>query len=520
VVLRYRADGISAYDSAYADGIALSDSALLVHQLDMRRGKRLLVVATILAIAAGMTFTNSLEEFAGYLLITLAVLMPCLLWMRMGASGIPVLPAVAVVYYIYYGVPILSGNLMAQEDYSSEEILAAALTVTLFLVVATLCCWAVLRRKSRRQSVIFSAPNHMQLKCLIVPGLILGFVYYLAVASGTIGNVGAFGNLVRCICLSALLISCYAMGYSRASGTLHGTSLLLAAGSLGAIIVLTWSTLFLVDGLLLIVATSIGYTLASKRVPWRVFAIVVGIAAVLHAGKGEMRSKYWEAGGVGMMDPSLIAIPQRMGEWLATGVEAIASGKASQEQTILERASLLQLLLHVQRLTPDYIPYLKGETYALLPLMIVPRFIQEDKLSSQASMTLLNIRYGFQTAESAQTTSIGWGLVAEAYANFGNVGVFGIAVLFGLWCGFLMRITAARQLFSFPSFIAIGCMMVALALELDFSYLVLDTGQSAISITALYVVSLGGITRKKLIQPQLAKLDRPVALTKQRPINS
>ena len=42
------------------------------------------------------------------------------------------------------------------------------------------------------------------------------------------------------------------------------------------------------------------------------------------------------------------------------------------------------MVLAVQEETPTVIPYLDGETYAFLPFMLVPRFLNADKPESSA----------------------------------------------------------------------------------------------------------------------------------------
>src|SRR5207244_12888029 len=130
-----------------------------------------------------------------------------------------------------------------------------------------------------------------------------------------------------------------------------------------------------------------------------------------------MRQRYWSAHTQTMEQSSVFQVPAMTADWFTAGVGALASG-SSNSSSVLERASLLHMLLLVQRTTPDFIPYLEGKTYALLLAMLIPRFFEPEKTVSQAGLNLLSMRYGLQTVESTARTTIGWGLVAEAYANF------------------------------------------------------------------------------------------------------
>ncbi len=52
---------------------------------------------------------------------------------------------------------------------------------------------------------------------------------------------------------------------------------------------------------------------------------------------------------------------------------------------------------------------------------------------------MLSVHYGLQTEEATQTTSISWGLVPEAYANFGMLGCAGLAIVIGSLYGQFTR---------------------------------------------------------------------------------
>src|SRR5439155_4662914 len=207
---------------------------------------------------------------------------------------------------------------------------------------------------------------------------------------------------------------------------------------------------------------------------------------IVHAGKFEIREPYWPSGATEGLEVSLARMPGMMTDWFAAGVDSLWSGGA--ESDVLERASLLHMLLLVQRTTPDFIPYLEGETYALLPSMLVPRFFEPEKTVSQAGLHMLSMRYGLQTVESTARTTIGWGLVAEAYANFGFSAVFGVGALFGAICGALMRLSVGARPNSLPMFVTIAATLVLLNLEADFAYLLMTLAQTVAAILALAAV--------------------------------
>src|SRR5206468_2846385 len=83
----------------------------------------------------------------------------------------------------------------------------------------------------------------------------------------------------------------------------------------------------------------------------------------------------------------------------------------------------MQLLLFVQAASPDDVPFMDGETYAILPTLLVPRILMPNKPASHEGTYLLNIHYGIQTRDDTAKTTIGFGLLNEAFANFGYIGI-------------------------------------------------------------------------------------------------
>jgi hypothetical protein len=119
----------------------------------------------------------------------------------------------------------------------------------------------------------------------------------------------------------------------------------------------------------------------------------------------------------------------------------------------------------------------------------VPRFLDPDKTFSQAGLALLNIRYGIQTAESNRTTTIGWGIIAEAFANFGYSGVLGAGFLFGALATVFTRWSAGASPLALPTLLSVAALMSMINLEADFAYLVVNLWQALIA-TLLFFLPL------------------------------
>ena len=280
--------------------------------------------------------------------------------------------------------------------------------------------------------------------------------------------------------LTATLMACFMLGHSRAQGWLKGTNWALAVGGMGVIVASALATLFLVAAVVYCIAAVFGFVITRKRVPWKFLSAAAVVIIVLHAGKAEMREKYWLANINSSAEISITQIPGFLAEWSETGLAKLTSGQIY--SSAIDRASLMQLLLHVQRLSPDNIPYLNGESYSQLLNMLVPRFINQEKQVSQYAMSMLNVRYGLQTQEGTQTTSIGWGLLAESFANFGYLGVIGVGLLLGLMSGLFERASAGAEVISLRTLFAIVLLLQLINMEADATALISSLAQSLAAV--------------------------------------
>jgi hypothetical protein len=434
-------------------------------------------------IAAAALFTIFAQDAPSYLCVAIPSMLPLFLWLRAGAVGMPVLPLLSILFFIYYAVPIIRHEVVA---YDSEGLLAAAATVGAFLIAASLASWAFYFRlppRSPDRGRIFVSDR--RLVRLAFVGLWGGIAYHLATISGGLAWLETFTGLARALVVTLALSASYLVGYARASRLLNGPRWLSYLGCLLVLIILAWCNLFLVGGLMYCAAALLGYMVTAKRIPWFAVAVTFGVLAVLHAGKFETRNKYWSLETSGLKDPTITQVPEMMADWVSNGLNALLSSNTGDSSDILERASLLQMVLLVQRETPDVVPFLGGETYRLLPSMVVPRFLEKDKTISQAGLNLLSVTYGLQRQEETTNTTIGWGLVAEGYANFGLFGVIGIGVILGVLCGALTRFSAGASANSLPMFLTIAATLALMDVEADFSYLIVILAQTVMATLVL-----------------------------------
>jgi hypothetical protein len=449
----------------------------------------------LLLVAVGLLAASPFAvDPIAYMCVTIPVLLAPFLWVSSGAFGIPVLPVVSALSYVYYALPLLAGETLAV--YRSEDLVWAALSVGLFLTAAALAAWPFLgdgrgrnkpppatRVPGRAQRIRTRSLNNLagndELYRLIFIGLVAGNLYYLLLLSGTASYLGTFIGVFRSVTVTLGSLACYLIGFARGSGLLTGQRWVAALAGFLLLTALSMSGLFLVTGAVNIAAAVLGYVLAAKRIPWITLGLAFAILSILNAGKLNIRNEYWARDSQSLRNASIVQVPGMIVDWFAAGISAPVSHRAGENNSLLERTSLLHMVLAVQEATPRIIPYLEGGTYALLPSMLVPRFLQPDKIESQAGLNLLSVRYGRQRAEDTAKTTLGWGMVAEAYANYGNPAVIAVGVIFGALCGFLMRLSATAAPLSLAMLMAIASTLTLCNLELDVSSLVATMMQTA-----------------------------------------
>lgn len=456
-----------------------------VGRLQRRRVLQTVLALTVAVILVGLAAADTFDDFIAYALIIVAAVLPSAVWVATGARGIPIIPVLALGHIVYFAIPILRGS-PAELGYDDAEALRAAATVALFLLIATVAAQIPLFIVKPRTSPRASAAESRELIQLTIGGLAVGAAYQAALLAGAFNWLGYYGGVARAIALTLVTAACYLLGVAQGRRELRGTVRVVAFAGLVANVVLTWMSLFLVGGIFFLLSTALGYAISTKRIPWRTALIAFVVVGILHAGKQEMRDKYWDERANFSDYYAVPMLPVLMYEWTVAGITALKSGEAGRD--VSQRASLIWVLLHVQRVAPTPIPYLEGATYALLPKMLVPRFLDPDKIPSQAGMNLLNVQFGILSEEETQHTAVGWGPLAEGYANFGYIGVVIAALVIGLFGGTLTWWSAGAPVVSLPALFAVAAMLQMANMEADLAYLFTSLLQSFVGVVIYFAI--------------------------------
>jgi hypothetical protein len=131
----------------------------------------------------------------------------------------------------------------------------------------------------------------------------------------------------------------------------------------------------------------------------------------------------------------------------------------------------------------EHVSPLGGSTYWIIPALLTPRIIWPEKPRTHEGQVMLNVHYGRQTEEETQTTYIAWGLLPEAYGNFGPIfGAVFLGCVLGFFCAWVESFTAFKPLLSVEGMCAFGFLVgIATSFEMVASVLVTSQFQAVVT---------------------------------------
>ena len=447
-------------------------------QADGRSGARgyprlLVAVLTVWGLFIAYCLYRLIEEPAGVVASAGAIatvsLLPAYLWAKGYAPGLPILPLQLLTFLWTYAFPLVAGH-PEISNYDPDDIFFAVICISLYATVAVAVWLFVTTRRLGTRTQYYVLPENRGFVFFVTVIFLGGLFIAAAVAQTMTVDPGLFG-ILRASVLALSAIALFVLSARMARGELRRVQIYLFLAATVFYLVVQLTTIYLVGAIVSVASAFIGYTIGRGRVPWASIVISIVIFGFLHGGKSEMRARYWDPEPVAI---SYFQYPVLFAEWFAAGARELGSSDQTfASQPIYERVSLMHLLLLVQRNAPDSVPYLYGETYTIIPRLLIPRLFDPEKPDSHQGTAILNMQFGIQSMEETQTTTIGWGLLNEAYANFGLAGVAAVGGLLGLLFGFVSRLTASAPVMSLENMI--GVTFAAVAIQAEYTMAVFAT---------------------------------------------
>jgi hypothetical protein len=413
--------------------------------------------------------------------------------------GVPLLPTLALQHLIVYGVPILSKN---EEAYAYPESYfnAAGAELLLFLLSMTTVWYAGIRLfpASRAFSYTLTMLRSGGYQLFNRIGLILILFTTVWQVLEVLGMLGPLFNalpegsysIANTIVSAASMCGFFIAALGIGSGELPAALRYLFWAAFCVQCIVAIASLLLSSASVYMASVAIGLFWSSGRFPWRFLLCTISILSFLNLGKAEMRERYWDEITGERKSFSVSDIPSIYAEWGDLSMKSFNKEKKQQgekisQQTLVERVNNLSNLLYViDAVEGRKVPLLNGETYEIIPALLIPRIFWPEKPRTPEGQILLNVHFGRQDRVSSLKTYIAWGLLPEAYGNFGAYfGSVFLGSVLGLGLAFLERATQNKALFSMEGFTLFSVFTgLAISYEMVASVLVTSLFQAVVTI--------------------------------------
>lgn len=475
-------------DPVPADYVLLGDE-------EGRRGRRLFqtALALLIALLGYLAYTAKVSDvlhlYLGLTIVTLAAI-PSLLWAKSGGSRFPVFEPVMLLCANTYALPLLNGR-QQLAAYVPEVITQAGIAVVLYQIAA-IGSYQLVRGKPGSSRFWTESILHRSIERFIVYGLILSCAY-VAVSTFTTWIPADLSSILRAVFFGVGILCTFIASQQLGRGELNQTERFILIFTLAAQMVLQSVSLLLVNTISLLGIALLGYLSGSKKIPWAVLLVSFGCIAVLHNGKDPMRTKYWTEN---TPPPSVTEIPAFYQEWIEHGVTIRLDDEESNEgksasRRLFERTSLMHILCLVADWSPDRQDYLHGETYGYVLPQLIPRFLWPEKPRSHVATYRLSIYYGLQDEDATNNTTIAFGMLAEAYANFGMIGAILLGLFWGVSLKKLQVLSGCSPMFSQAGLLMILLTAWAFAIELTMAVWISSLFQAAIFVIGVPLLIRG-----------------------------
>lgn len=458
----------------------------------IRRRLSLTVAVAMAAVMVWLNATNRdapLEHRAWGTAIFLLGLWPAISWVKKGGEGFPAFQVLCLSFLPTQAIPLFTktDELVVFDEATISRSGFAVVCFQLALIAG----YASVRTRPLQSRFWITPIVGRRAPHLLVAGMTLSTLYIFLTTFFIPAPPGLEGPL-RAASAGITMVSVYILGYLLSAGEITVRHQRLLVVNIVVQFVVLASGLILVQAISLVVVAFLGYCSRVKKIPWLVIALFFAIVAVLHNGKTPMRDKYWV--GEARYQPPFTTLAEFYAEWIELGLSPPADKSSGSTLTnkLLRRASLFQMLcLVMERTVGDQ--YLHGRTYVDIPAQFVPRVFWSGKPQVHVSTSILSIHFGLQDENATQTTTIGFGYLAESVANFGLKG----AIVVGLFLGCILKAawgcTRAAGLLS-PA----GLLMIVLTAWCFETGQTLSVWMSSFYQAAVCILGLAVVARKIL----------------------
>jgi len=412
---------------------------------------------------------------------TLLAVWPALSWIKNQPYQLPAFETFMLTSISAYILP-LATNHVGLELYETAVVTKAALGVVLFQLCALFAFFqfqAIARREPFWTDPLFTR----DISSWLPTGLWINLLYVLS-SRFLIEIPGDIDSILRAVFFGINTACTFLLGRSWGEGKLRANLKISVGLALLIQAILLMASLYLITALSGFLVFMLAYVSGGRKIPIVTLALVFIVLSVMHNGKSAMRAKYWDIDAPIQIE--LSHLPDFYAEWFENGLTpALENEDEATNRLLLERTSLIHMLCLVIDHQETGLPFLNGITYGHILPQLVPRIFWPDKPTGQISKKTLSIYYGLQDEHAAKSTSIAFGQLAEAYANFGFFGLGLLGIFFG-WANKLIATwTKSSPLISNGGFIMILLMAWSLQIELPMSSWIASFYQASLCVLGI-----------------------------------
>ena len=487
----------------------MSSSILYPKQLVRQQRRPLYKLFWITTLILGMLsifFCNptSILGAAGALLIIFFALLPSYIWVSGRVLGLPIFPVFALTYLWTHALQLLNHHPSVSE-YSAIEQFWGSFTVALYLCVCT-GVWFWQASKISPPLKFYRGFQASKSKSYFLLILFLGVLFSMGSVGGWFYRLGLQDGsfaLIRGLILGLTSLSVFSLSLFLSYRQLSLQESSVFVSLLVVYLISNAASLLLVGSIsimgIYILATIIG----TNKLPLRTLIISFLIFSILHIGKGEMRQVYWfNSSGQSFVQPW--QYPAYYTQWIEYSIKNLQlnrnqANNSQSQQDLGERSGLMHILLMTQTRAPQEVSYLHGKTYQIIPQLLIPRLLDPDKIRSHEGTYILNIHYGRQSREDTFTTTIGWGFLAEAYANFGLLGCICLGSILGYFYGFMTRLSVNVPPYSFRYLLSILVLSFSFQTEFSAGVYIAALYQGVVALTLVSFIFMKKVDQSHLV---------------------
>jgi hypothetical protein len=246
----------------------------------------------------------------------------------------------------------------------------------------------------------------------------------------------ALGILPLIVFNMSLLIPLFTAHY-----LLRGTGKFVLALLLGVQVAVSFSSSMLGVAAFALRDVWLTHSLLGKRFPWTLGAAAIMAFVVVNPAKHLFRQAVSETSGpIDYSEAAALWSTAVEETWLPSAGRS-ESGREEAFKATTSRVDQNGLAAHVYSMVPARRPFAGGRTYEDIPLILIPRVLYPDKPTSQGYLrTRWTVEIGIQHSQTLNETAYSIPAYAEAYWNFGWLGVVSVPLLFGIFVGLILRI--------------------------------------------------------------------------------